>query len=465
MKKNTLSTALLAGLVGTVGMVGISNAVNINPDGIGQALIYPYYTVRDGQLSLMSVVNTADVVKAVKVRYIEGKASQEVLDFNLYLSPYDVWTAAIVDNGTGGSLVVADRSCTAPDIVRDFGGTVDFRNFQYTGDAADDDSMDRTREGYVEVIEMAVLTGAGATAATHVGGEPADCSLFTTDWINSVYDTADDIPVADGGSIYGGMSIIDPVVGSDASYNAVAFASFNTVDNNHTEPGDLFPSLANAIPSSIVFDNGLAVTSAWTAGEDAVSATIMHDAIMNEWTTESSGGITAYTDWVVTFPTKRFYVADDGLSVADPFTQVLTPAGACEPISISLYDREENEPGTPTGTIDFSPPQPTTPVEGPALCWETSVITFNGSNALSSNLAENIDTASVPGPNGWMKVTFDDPLTAGADNTMVDDNVVPQTYTGLPTIGFMVQEFVDADPAATANYTGLFPHRGTRSIL
>ena len=43
----------------------------------------------------MSVVNTTASTKAVKVRFREGKNSAEVLDFNVFLSPFDVWTASI----------------------------------------------------------------------------------------------------------------------------------------------------------------------------------------------------------------------------------------------------------------------------------------------------------------------------------------------------------------------------------
>jgi hypothetical protein len=70
--------------------------VSVNHDGLGQALIYPYYTVRvvpTGLIgsdaaynSLLSVVNSTASAKAVKVRFLEGKNSREVLDFNLYLS-------------------------------------------------------------------------------------------------------------------------------------------------------------------------------------------------------------------------------------------------------------------------------------------------------------------------------------------------------------------------------------------
>ena len=58
MKKNTMATAIVAGLAGVAGIANISTAVNLNPDGVGQVLIYPYYTVNGGNTTVMSVVNT-----------------------------------------------------------------------------------------------------------------------------------------------------------------------------------------------------------------------------------------------------------------------------------------------------------------------------------------------------------------------------------------------------------------------
>jgi hypothetical protein len=78
--------AALAGVT-ALGVTSAAQAVNVNPDGLGQVLIYPYYTVRDKVAgapfsSLLTVVNSTASAKAVKVRFIEGKNSQEVLDFN-----------------------------------------------------------------------------------------------------------------------------------------------------------------------------------------------------------------------------------------------------------------------------------------------------------------------------------------------------------------------------------------------
>ena len=100
--------AALAGLGALSGM-GAAEAVNLAPEGLGQALIYPYYTVRNGANgfaynTLLSVVNTTGSAKAVKVRFLEGKNSKEVLDFNLYLSHNDVWTAGVIPTADGAGI-------------------------------------------------------------------------------------------------------------------------------------------------------------------------------------------------------------------------------------------------------------------------------------------------------------------------------------------------------------------------
>jgi len=153
-KKKSLCAAL-AGM-GALGVVGAAQAVNLNPDGLGQVLIYPYYTVRNVLPdvpgipapctgtectditapfnTLLSVVNSTASAKAVKVRFLEGRNSREVLDFNLYLSAKDVWGAALVPNAAGGAtMLVTDRSCTLPRIPA---VGVPFRSLAYASDGA-----------------------------------------------------------------------------------------------------------------------------------------------------------------------------------------------------------------------------------------------------------------------------------------------------------------------------------------
>src|SRR2546423_639693 len=98
-------------LTGSLALSGIAQAVNVNADGRGQVLIYPYYTTRADSLgnayaTLISVVNPSPTPRAVKVRFLEGRNARPVLDFSLYLSPFDVWTAAILpDLEAGGAKI------------------------------------------------------------------------------------------------------------------------------------------------------------------------------------------------------------------------------------------------------------------------------------------------------------------------------------------------------------------------
>jgi len=112
MKKHKPIYSAMAGLYAAAGLIQCAEAANLNPGGTGQALIYPYYTVNNDLNTLLSVVNTRDEVKAVKLRFLESDNGQSVLDFNLYLAPFDVWTAALSATGNGAELATADNSCT-----------------------------------------------------------------------------------------------------------------------------------------------------------------------------------------------------------------------------------------------------------------------------------------------------------------------------------------------------------------
>jgi len=133
--------AAVAG-VAALGVTAPSQAVTVNADGLGQVLIYPYYTVRSkagagvaNYQSLISVVNTTASAKAVKVRFLEGKNSREVLDFNLFLSHNDVWVGGVVRTTDGAGLFTPDKSCTMPVVSSDPANPTAFVNFAYTGSA------------------------------------------------------------------------------------------------------------------------------------------------------------------------------------------------------------------------------------------------------------------------------------------------------------------------------------------
>jgi hypothetical protein len=463
MRKTKLATAISLALAGSGSILNTAHAVNVNPDGLGEVLLYPYYTVRNDTNTLLSITNTTNKVKAVKVRFLEGKNSREVIDFNLYLSPYDMWTAALSTADDGGTkLTTSDNSCTVPAIPS---AGIPFRNYEYSGQKADgeDDSLDRTQEGYVEIIEMGVVTDSGsfdpATAATHVDGKPQDCSVLTAAWSGGgqwVTNPNDGIIFSPGG-LEGDGVLINVNRGTDYSYVATPIDNF-ALAQNHTAPGSLDPNLADNSGTSSVFTSaaGVAgvVTSTWANRIDAVSAALMHESVINEYTTDT--GLSAATDWVVTFPTKRFYVSPStttSSSVLRPFTSVFNKGGACEMVDLAVWDREEK---AQTQNLDFSPPPPS---GVNSLCWEVNVITFNKTSVLKSKLELNVDTeTAISAADGWMRLSFPVTTTPQPGHFITDTSGV--TYDGLPVIGFAMQEYVNGDlNGIRSNYGGLFNHK------
>jgi hypothetical protein len=476
-KKKSLCAALAG--VGALGVAGAAQAVNLNPDGLGQVLIYPYYTTRSDAAgnafnSLLSVVNTTASVKAVKVRFLEGKNSREVLDFNLFLSPADVWTAALAPASGGGTvLTTADRSCTLPQIPA---GGVTFRNSLLSADGAGA-TLDRTTEGYVEIIEMATYADTTTTAGyvTHdpPGGSPPGCAKVT-----DAQAFADASGVA--GGLMGGMTLINVNSGSDYTEDAVALDNFATGVNLYFNAGDTRPTLQNVQPqtSVVIADFGLVFNSSWAGSPnaaDAVSAVLMHDTVLNEYVLDAATH--SGTDWVVTMPTKRFYVANGTGNATRLFQRNFNKtAGSCDDVSLDIFDREEQTTTTPT---DFSP-QPEAGVN--QLCWEANVVTFNNSNVLGSANVANINTDFE---HGWLDIGFFPSTVTGAvhtlpngNTTFVDPTVTPPfvsqpgaaTYFGLPVIGFAVESFangaINVNGVNTlSNYGGNFVHKGTRFVF
>src|SRR5258706_1203808 len=348
-KRNALFTVVVAGL----GAAGTAEAVYLSPNNMGQVLVYPYYTTNTlagaSFNTYISVVNTTSRAKAVKVRVLEGKTSAEVLDFNLFLSPNDVWVAAIgpidpTSASAGAILVTQDVSCTNPPIPA---GGVPFRQFQYaTGDAAlPGTGLDRTREGYIEILEMGPLSGTWATAVTHgAAGTSANCAVVQT--------TAATPPSigTPGGGLTGTGTLINVNSGLDAGYKADALDAWSNV-SRYSPPDSITPNLASAFPasslvmstgaldaatgfsSSIVTiyrtDFGLVAVSGVTAGARAVASVYMHTAVINEYILDTN--TLSNTDWVITQPLKNLFVSST--TAATPYSNVLTASGACELVS------------------------------------------------------------------------------------------------------------------------------------
>lgn len=471
MKKNIISAAVAATLLGA----SAANAVFVNPEGHGQVLIYPYYTVEGGHDTYINLVNTTNETKAVKVRFVEAMNSQEVLDFNLYLSPRDHWSAVVFASGEGAAIKTADTSCTVPNRLAAtapgvVGETAPFRNFEYNKTGETFVGLNRTREGYVEIIEMGVVDDAAVAASIKhdAAGIPDDCSVVQSRWAepNGAWTLINDAGMTQPtGGLYGYGVLINVDEGTNATYDAVAMDQFTDLVI-HREPGSVQPGLGDALAFGQVLQAdaaGATVVDFDTArGIDAVSAVLMHSSIMNDFVLEPN--IDAGTDWVVTFPTKRQYVNAD--PVIAPFTRAWTPSTglACESMSLQYWDREERSVEPDPFEFDFSPRPPTEEAVPFSLCREANVISFNDSNVLAASDRVRSDLTVIH-DNGWMEVGF-----TGTGRTLPAVTVAGESieFEGLPTVGFAVQKYVNGTlmgGTVLSNYAGTVQHKNKRSII
>ncbi|HEU4663182.1 MAG TPA: hypothetical protein VFS55_04055, partial [Dokdonella sp.] len=145
-------------------LVPAAHAMHVDPRGLGQVLVFPYYTVNGGNDTLFAVTNTTAHAKALRVRFHEGYDGRGVLDFDVYVGPHGAWSASVTSSGGDASLarlVTSDPACTLPALAAhaiDFGVASFAGENAPTGPTGEADggpsTPDRTREGHFDVFEM-----------------------------------------------------------------------------------------------------------------------------------------------------------------------------------------------------------------------------------------------------------------------------------------------------------------------
>lgn len=468
----------------SVAAVAPAGAMYLNPQGTGQVLLFPYFTVNSGQSTLIKLVNTTPRAKALKIRLHEGYNGRVVLDFWIMLAARDTWTGTLFSTDASGAarIMTRDGSCTAPDKPAweapfpGGGYQQSLLPWDYSGSREDSGptNLARTREGYFEIIEVAELVGNLAAAVT--GPQPLNCAAV------QVFDpTSPDIRPP-GGGLYGAFSIVDSAEGTLIGGNATAVADFSQVPLvadtasilEYLAAGNSRPGEVDAVlPAG---HGGLALTYPTTGSpnraQDALTALLMTDSLYGQMSREATSG--SQTEWVVTAPTKFLYTDHAVLGVPlgsargalPPFEAVFggpLPGASCSRYAAEGFDRE----GRP---IRFA----LDPVAGPlpqhALCYATNIVHFSDRAAdgttplLGSRLGSKLwnPTPAV----GTAEVRID--LGARAAGSARGDNVLPPglagpALRGLPMIGFEAVRYVNGniEPGVLANYTTATPLRGS----
>jgi hypothetical protein len=421
--KNVFQHATLAACVATaLGASAPASAVNLTDNGLGEVAIVPYYTVRNGLDTYLSVVNTSpDYVVAVKIRFRESDNSRDARDFNIFLSPNDVWTAAVTMAADGETPVIQtnDTTCTAPALVEAqatmpgmkgvkmtnaayAGGSVDYPNPD-TGST----SIERAQEGYVEFIVMGVADPAKSQIADWAMHPNPECPKIVNQYIvdrnafsdqfleplNVIKATGALVAVGAGASTGMPVTTLSNFFNPDGDEDPTSPATDDLMD----DPDSPFPNLNSGDPiaKQISTEQG-AIEDDFQQGVDAVSSLFDTDVSKDPE------------------PFEFFFQGDtDGNGLS------------CVTVDFDYYDREEGN-FQQSGNVDFSPKPPGVP--GSSICQEVQTLSFGGAFLGSGNdygvpLAAGFE-------NGWMRLTF-----PGATKI----SGAKFAYGGLPVIGFGIK--------------------------
>lgn len=462
MRKNVLALSIAA-MVGGLGFVGsASAALSVAESGTGHMLLVPYYNAQNGNMTVFHVVNTdADKGKAVKVRFRGASNSDDVLDFQVFMSPGDVWTAAVTQGSDGvAQLVTADGTCTLPAISKNV--PVSFVQDRLPASMSAADKANNTREGYVEIFNMADIDNAKTygtpatnaplyTAIKHVNGVAPCTDSVLQGTLTTEASTPGLLPPTDG--LTGSWYIINVPQTTTFSGAAAAIISSGATATNNVFSAQSTGG-ATLLSADPLFKTGILTAQKYdvpdlstpydtdyaTAEEQAtaLTAALAHSAVINQYANDAS--ITAKTDWVFSMPTRRYSIAANykatvgsgflttagyGAATAaekaaayrvinsgvtsffatDTNTSVNAIGQICaSSVNTTFFDREET---FKTSGAVFSPGT----VSQTPLCGEVSVLSFadSGASVLGASVAR-ANVASGTYMNGWGSIGFSAPV-------------------------------------------------------
>jgi hypothetical protein len=261
--------------------------------------------------------------------------------------------------------------------------------------------------------------------------------------------------VAPVNALKGSVNFLNANSGKAITSEPTVLADFynptESTDNLVVLPETQAPGLHDVTPAVAYWqEEGALVTFNADASSsvDAVSALLMRTGVVNQYSVNPANN--AQTDWVVTFPTKHYYVDERNplVNVVDsssyyptyihnvgentayrPFTETFQQGNnACAAVGVefNFFNREEAE-YTPPSTVGFSPAEPG---KENTICKEVQVVTFNNSNLFGSPDSANVDVAAAGFNSGWMSMDFTGSVGLPSDGGNAGN------LDGFPIIGF-----------------------------
>jgi hypothetical protein len=208
-------------------------------------------------------------------------------------------------------------------------------------------------------------------------------------------------------------------------------------------------------------------------GYEAVAATLTQANLYQEWMLETNTA--SRTDWVVTFPTKKLYVATAATAAAavagsapQPFNANYFNGRSCDIYTMTVYNREEQTASSPIS------PSPLPGASARNFCAEVNTIAFGTGTILGSprgtgEIGTDVPPSSTLLPTGHAIINFTQARQArpALATTLNGVAIAAVNYYGMPVVGFAVQDFKNsttAVPGVLSVYGGNFTLRGNRNI-
>lgn len=433
MTRWTLCAAIAAAFVAAPATA----AVTLNPGGLGQGLLFPYFSTNNEQTTLLNVQNTSTKGKALKVRVLESHAGAETLTFNVYLGPGGTWSTALAQTDTAAgafaTLLRADGTCTTPAIPE---SGQDLLPFGFQGDGGPQ-TGERSREGLIEIVEMGELS----TALSDAAGTAANCGLFSSRFSDGgawATDPNTDLSAPAGG-IRGNAIIIDTADGTAFNYSALAFDGLAVAPRQFrlsvTLPAEqLLPRLTDVqvadgedVEVNLIDATGAPVTLRYdaTEGYNAISALLANHSASSSFNVDA--GLRARTEWIYSFPTRRAH--NGSIVVGTPPPGVPAPpfagtTGVCETVSVTLAER--------SGVAGAS--------EALDLCGAAGVVRFAADGLDTAPIVALDDDAAIEASFAAGSATFDFSQIGDDARTSLPD-LDGHCFTGLPVWAMAVSAY------------------------
>ena len=505
MKKNVLAlsiAAMIGGFAGSANALTAATATDFeqNDGGAGHILVVPYFSTQNDNMSVFHVVNTDTVNgKAVKVRFRGAANSDDILDFTVFLSPFDVWTGSVQADANGSYFMTTDNSCTYPNIHNQ---KISFVQDRLSDGWSAEKRINNTKEGYVEILNMADVkptSAAGTLYPTIKHGKSGAPACDETVLAKTLLINPEQVAAADAlgydtptGGLTGDWYILNvnqtttfsgaataikavDATGANARGNFVAFPQDNASpmvgDTDMYTADPLF--ISKAVDRASVGVSKLIAVANYdlpdlstpylstnvgvpAAQASALTTAVANNGVSNQFATDDI--IKAKTDWVLSMPLRRYsvganYAADSKAAAYTVFnpavanintgnrfftatsTTVDTDGNICVNTTTNTFYDREESFST-NGAVISPGTQKVI-----RLCGEVNVLAFKdaGASVLGASVARQ--TAAVTYENGWGKVTYANALP-----------IVGSSFIKLTNSGGLANNF-------SGTYGITWPHR------